>query len=1802
MDNKRTALQIMEDTRRRGIILYGQDGKLLYRANSGVLTEEDKSRIRKFKSEILQILDEDPEKIEIKNRMDERYEPFPLTDVQQAYLMGRNNLFDYGDVACHIYLQLIYDKLNPARAEKVWNQLIEKHEMLRAVVYEDGCQRILKKVPGFKIRNFGCEATEEIMEKMGHSKYTVGQWPFFSVGISEEEGKSVMHFSIEFIIADWTSIWSVLSQFEQLYFEKTKKLPDVGLSFRDYVFAEKAMKTGRKYETDKMYWQNRIEDFPEAPKLPAKRYDRSEMAAFERKHIQIPLVRWNKMKENAARHSITPTAMVLMAYASVLERYSINKRFALNLTILNRLPVHQDVQKVIGDFTSINLLEMDFRKKESFIKTAQKVNERLFHDLDHRLFSGIEVMRELSRKKGRDAAFMPYVFTSAIGLLSSVASAPLHGIISEKGISQTPQVFIDCQAMDGEFGLQVNWDIRKGVFEEAMADDMFQCFQCILDQMAEGPGLDKETLFELPRYQKDLFSRVNNTREELPGHLLHEQIIKMADKFPEKTAVVSNGMQVTYRQLMDLSYGIYERIKQAGCRKNDRVVILMEKSVYQVASAIAVLAAEAVYVPVAAEQGHKRVQKIIDKTDSKIAVVLNHMDTDDLNGIQFVAADEKIEQKAGDLPCCGKESDLAYIIFTSGSTGEPKGAAITHQAAVNTIEDINRRFKVQQDDSVLGISEFNFDLSVYDAFGVLSAGGTLVYPEHGRTKEPAYLIRLMNQYHVTIWNSVPALMQILMTYAETDDDADITSLRLVLLSGDWIPAGLPKQIQRKAEQAEIISLGGATEASIWSIFHQCNGSVPGFESIPYGVPLANQGFRVLDANLRDCPVGVKGELYITGTGLAEGYYRDEEKTREQFIIHPTEGIRMYKTGDWGKYHENGEIEFLGRDDQQIKLNGHRIELGEIEAAVKKYPGISNSVALLCDTREEKKLSCFYESTFVSGEEQAEEKQKADELMKGLDAGAVSLFQSLDEERLKHAVHLRDRAVMASMVYALQSAAGKKEFTFEDFKNSDEISSDYEWLVKYWVNLLADSGCLVQNTEGSYSISGSLMTPEIVRALWDEAREAWIPELGSEIFFNYICQSSQNLNGLLSKKQDPIKLLYPEGKDSIVTDMYADNKMSRYLNGCMCEFVLKYKKNHEFIRILEIGAGTCATGIQIVEALGNSEYSYHVTDISSYFLPAAQKKFEGNGKMKFSVLDIEGDIYEQGFGQNQYDLVIAAGVLENASDIRKSLKNIRALTAPGGYFLFTEPVREEPWILASQGFLMTKPGDSIRRDHAFVTRNEWEILLNEIDQRGMCRLYPSDAESPLTKLGLCLYVKQMKSDKKQISIGRLKEFIADDLPDYMIPHHFQMIDQFPVTSNGKVDRKTLTSLALQETQRQAEHNFKNEGLSPLQKKISGIWEKAGIKNLGLDDDLYEAGADSLIMAQVTGKLREEIAEDIPFDTLLRQLLTKPTLRQISEFFDRKGEEQMKTDENENLGTAEFYDAGEGPLRVYFPAGFGVVNSIKFVVPGLTEQNKGGVMAVVLSDTEKFCSLPKERVLTRLTDDYTKLILQTGCSQVQLIGYCFGGLLAASVGNRLQEMGIEIMDLSIIDSQSMPWKIEDDLLYELMFATNFYLGFQQLGLKNGEFIEPVFQQNFEKYGFIPENALIHTEYGEEFADEKAAILDLDRKSRMERFELYAAIAKDNLGENVDAEMLEDTFNVFVQTIKAMQCEAQPYIGDMRYFCAKEYSDMFFDCEKNLSYWKDLCIGEFSVNEIDGNHYSCVGEKQHALKLVGMLGEFN
>ncbi|HSE18132.1 MAG TPA: amino acid adenylation domain-containing protein [Pyrinomonadaceae bacterium] len=286
-------------------------------------------------------------------------------------------------------------------------------------------------------------------------------------------------------------------------------------------------------------------------------------------------------------------------------------------------------------------------------------------------------------------------------------------------------------------------------------------------------------------------------------------------------------------------------------------------------------------------------------------------------------------------------ANVAYIIHTSGSTGEPKGVMVQHRPIINLIEWVNTTFKVGAGDRLLFVTSLNFDLSVYDIFGALAAGATIHVASRADLREPQRLAGILQEQPITFWDSAPVALQQLTPYFSNGPG----HLRLVFLSGDWIPLRLPEEVRAAFPKTQVISLGGATEASVWSNVFPVTTIEPHWASIPYGKPLQNARYHILDSRLSPVPIGVPGDLYIGGECLALGY-TDASLTAEQFIPDPFSvegGARLYMTGDRARYHADGNIEFLGRRDQQVKIRGYRIELGEIETALAANRAVREAV-------------------------------------------------------------------------------------------------------------------------------------------------------------------------------------------------------------------------------------------------------------------------------------------------------------------------------------------------------------------------------------------------------------------------------------------------------------------------------------------------------------------------------------------------------------------------------------------------------------------------------------------------------------------------------------------------------------------------------------------------------------------------------------------------------------------------------------------------------------------------------------------
>ncbi|MCR6483373.1 amino acid adenylation domain-containing protein [Amycolatopsis sp. OK19-0408] len=886
-------------------------------------------------------------------------EPFPLTDVQQAYLLGRGTDFTLGGVSAHGYFELEGDELDPDRLTDAWNTVVRRHPMLRAV-FDGTTQRVLPEVPRYEIAVCAPEELAAVRAEMSHQVLPADRWPLFDIRLTRLPGRSRLHLSFDGLVADGASLRQVLREWARAYDDPAAQWTPVGLDFRDYVLAEQRVEETERYRRARDYWQARVPELPAGPDLPVR--EGTGTPAFERLAVRLDPATWTALRRRAAAEGLSPSNVLLAAYAEVLAAWSRSRHFCVNLTLFNRLPLHEKVPDVVGDFTSLTLLEVDFREPGSFPDKARALQSRLWRDLDHRHYSGIRVQRDWVRAggEGRRGATMPVVFTSVLDDGAGGWGFERFGELVES-TSQTPQVWLDHVVVERDGGVDLVWNVVPELFPDGVLDDMFAAYRAFLGRLAadEGAWAERRTDFRSPADVRDQRAANATGHEWARVPLLHEPFFEVAEREPDRIAVYAADRTLSYGELAERADAVAAALRAGGVAEGEFVAVVLDKSWEQVAAVLGVLRAGAAYLPVNVRLPAARRALLLREAGAR-AVVTRSANLDLVEELEDTPVVVVVDRAPAAAPPSTTRSgeDLAYVIYTSGSTGKPKGVVIDHRSAVNTLLDVNRRYGITSADTALALSSLSFDLSVYDVFGVLGAGGTLVVPDHEAELDPAHWLQLVAKYQVTVWNSVPALMRLAVQWAELGDPAALASLRVVMLSGDWIPLTLPGEIRACAPEAEVIGMGGATEAAIWSNFHRVGEPLPGWPSVPYGKPLANQTFAVLDEALQPRPAWVPGELFIGGAGLAVGYLDDPELTAKKFIIHPVTGERLYRTGDWGRYRPGGILQFLGREDLQVKVNGNRIELGEIESVLLRHPGVEDAVVTAPVLKGDRRLVAY----------------------------------------------------------------------------------------------------------------------------------------------------------------------------------------------------------------------------------------------------------------------------------------------------------------------------------------------------------------------------------------------------------------------------------------------------------------------------------------------------------------------------------------------------------------------------------------------------------------------------------------------------------------------------------------------------------------------------------------------------------------------------------------------------------------------------------------------------------------------------
>ncbi|CAL9329266.1 Phenyloxazoline synthase MbtB [Streptomyces sp. enrichment culture] len=888
---------------------------------------------------------------------------FPLTALQQSYLLGRGEHVEIGNVASHVYHE-IEGAWDLDRLESALRTVVARHPALRTRFTPDGRQvtqsTVDVRVGRFDLRGQSGHAQREhrraLREERSHRVLPADRPPLLAADVTIlADDRMVLHIDHDGLIMDATAMFVFFRDWRTAYDEGDAAPHDTDeASFEAYVAALETARTRAPARRARAHWLERMEHLAPHPDLPL-RTSPSSIAAprFTARFARLDAPQWTALKARAADRGLTPSALLFAVYADTLAAWGAGSRFTITTTVANRPPIHPRILDAVGNFCDTMLVEVGVDRSTTFADRARALQARLRRELDNRHFSGIEVLRELARR-GSAASRMPYTFNSALGHGHAGVDGSALELFGPEVYtsSQTPQVWLDVSAFEQHGGVVVQFDSVDELFPDGLIEAVTAGYQRLLHALRTDDAWGATTFDLLPDDQRHRRRAANDTATPQPAPgLLTDAFLTHVRRAPDAPAIMTGTATWSYAALYAHAAHAAAWLRERNTAPDELVGLVMNRGPEQLIGILATLLAGAAYLPIDATLPTARRAYML--TDGRVRHVLtNTGQPPELDGYDVLSLDAT-RPPPGPPPdprtdLRAHDDRLAYVLYTSGTTGQPKGVMVGRASVANVVADCTARFRIGPTDRLFGVSAFHFDLSVFDILGALSTGAAVVLPDADKATDPEHWLRLATDTGVTVWNSVPAIVSLLHDRAVAGGAGEpgaLPALRLVMMSGDRIPPKLPAALRALKPDLEIVSLGGPTETTIWNILHAIGPDEDGSRSIPYGRPTANNRAYILDEHLRDVPDWVTGDIWAAGTGLARGYWGDAARTAERFVHDPVRRERLYRTGDLGRFLPNGEIDILGRGDFQLKVNGHRIEAGEVETRLTALEGVARAVVL-----------------------------------------------------------------------------------------------------------------------------------------------------------------------------------------------------------------------------------------------------------------------------------------------------------------------------------------------------------------------------------------------------------------------------------------------------------------------------------------------------------------------------------------------------------------------------------------------------------------------------------------------------------------------------------------------------------------------------------------------------------------------------------------------------------------------------------------------------------------------------------------
>ncbi|HEX6288073.1 MAG TPA: amino acid adenylation domain-containing protein [Herpetosiphonaceae bacterium] len=891
--------------------------------------------------------------------------------------------------------------LNVAALERSLNELVGRHEILRTtfVTVDGQPQQVIQPVAPLPLPLVDLQTLPEAERKAQMSQAVIAEVrrPFDlardvllrALLIRLAETEHVLVITSHHIVLDGSQAL-MMRELIMLYnahvADIAPELPALPIQYADYALWQREWLQSERFKADLAYWQQQLGtgdltplDLPIArPRPPAQTFRGA------RQNFELSRSLADALKALSQQEDATLFMTLLAAFQCLLSRYSGQRQIAVGTPVAQR--GQPELEPMIGCFVNTVVMRTDLGDNPTFREVMRRVRQVALGAYAHQQVP-IEMVIEalqLERDPSRNPLYQVMFVLQHTGGDAQSAAATFSGLTARPFTVDAGTARLDLLLYIEAIGdrllgmLEYNTDL----FDATTITRLLTHFHTLLAAAVANPDRRLSDLPLLPVAEREqMLAAWNDTRAGYDRTAcMHHLFERQVERTPDATAVVCGTHHLTYHDLNQQANQIAHHLIALGIGPGSMVAVWLERSHLMIPALLGILKAGATYVPLEISFPTARVQWIVNN----LAVRCIITQTDQLPPLTAMQPDAPTlahvlcldtDQPAETLPPAPEAlrlwpraalaalpqsnpavavspDDLAYVIFTSGSTGTPKGVMVRHQPVINLIEWVNHSFGVGPSDRVLFVTSLCFDLSVYDVFGLLAAGGSIRVASSQELHDPEKLLHILCTEPITFWDSAPAALNQLGPFLASAPAEGTAQLRLVFLSGDWIPVTLPDQIRGTFTNAQVISLGGATEATIWSNYYPIGAVDPQWPSIPYGRPIQNAQYYILDQQLNPCPVLVPGELYIGGECLASGYANDPILTATKFIPdpfsqtgYPQGGARLYRTGDQARFWADGVIEFLGRIDQQVKIRGFRIELGEIESVLSAHPAVQHCVVV-----------------------------------------------------------------------------------------------------------------------------------------------------------------------------------------------------------------------------------------------------------------------------------------------------------------------------------------------------------------------------------------------------------------------------------------------------------------------------------------------------------------------------------------------------------------------------------------------------------------------------------------------------------------------------------------------------------------------------------------------------------------------------------------------------------------------------------------------------------------------------------------